>query len=332
MSSPQAAPEQAGTQSGPVELVIQVRIVEHGAAEYTAWQTRVGKLLETQPGFIGQTIYPPTPPAQVDWIVVQRFASTDNARHWLQSDHLHAALGEIESLFVGKDEVYLRTDVAAQAQEVSALITCAVAPHDEAGFLNWERETFQAEAKSVGFVGHRLDRPVPGIQEHWVIVLTFDSDANLTRWLESPERAALLKSGAKYQSDLQVRKTALGFGFWFGRDGSEKPTQLVIIKSNLVVLLVLYPIVFLWGLLVGDPILGAMGMPFWLALFIGNLFSTQVTGLWAIPVAMEWLKDWLVPHPTREAEVKGWTILLVLFVLSMALYAYLMTLPKLKYF
>ena len=37
-------------------------------------------------GFIKQTVMPPSPPAQVDWVILQRFASTEAAVAWLNSD------------------------------------------------------------------------------------------------------------------------------------------------------------------------------------------------------------------------------------------------------
>lgn len=53
---------------------------------------------------------------------------------------------------------------------------------------------------------------------------------------------------------------------------------------NLLVLLVLYPIVFLSGYFISAPFLDSKGVPFWLSLFVGNLFSTQLLGWLAVPV------------------------------------------------
>ena len=45
-------------------------------------------------------------------------------------------------------------------------------------------------------------------------------------------------------------------------------------KQNMVVLALLYPVVFIFGALVQTPLLmQRFGLPFWLALFIGNIIG-----------------------------------------------------------
>ena len=51
----------------------------------------------------------------------------------------------------------------------------------------------------------------------------------------------------------------------------------------MIVLLLLYPVVFLFGLWVQTPLLiGRAGLPFWLALFIGNVVSVLLLN-WLVP-------------------------------------------------
>ncbi len=310
--------------TGPVDLVIVTRIQDGGAQRYTAWQVQLGEELQGHPGFLCQQIVTPTPPAQVDWIVVQKFSSVEAAKSWLASEKLALALDEVRHLFVGTDDIYLRSDTSATASQVTALISCRVDQEHEAGFLAWEREMFQATAKAPGFIGQRLDRPVPGILDRWVITLTFDTDENLTGWLESPRRAALLERGEGFQRDMKIRKGDYGFGFWYRNPDNAPTPAMVIFKSNLVVLLVLYPIVFLWDYFIGGPYLLKNGMPFWLALFIGNFVSTQITGWWAVPKAFGWFHRWLSPTASTAETVRGFVILTLLCGLSMGLYAFLL--------
>ena len=64
----------------------------------------------------------------------------------------------------------------------------------------------------------------------------------------------------------------------------------------MVILLVLYPVVFLWGVWVGTPLLrDRLGMPLWLSLFIGNAFSVVLTGYLLTPWASRALAWWLAP-------------------------------------
>ena len=319
------------SQSGPVSLVIQTRVTDEGMAAYVKWQAKIGKSLEIRSGFLGQQVIAPSPPQQVDWIVIQRFKSLSEAQNWMQSDELHALLAEVKDSFVGQGDIFLRTESEDGKAPVTALISCHVATEDEAGFQAWETRAFKVESQAKGFVGHRLERPVPGIQENWVIALSFDSDQNLEAWLNSSERAALLEQGRAYQNDLKIRKAAYGFDFWSRPTGSPPPAPMFVLKTNLLVLLVLYPTVFLWGYLVSNPFIDSKGAPFWLSLFIGNLFSTQLLGWYVVPWAFKMFGAWLDPKPSQKTNMTGWVVLLALYAASMALYAYILTLPKLTF-
>ena len=73
-----------------------------------------------------------------------------------------------------------------------------------------------------------------------------------------------------------------GFEQWFpsAADGTSAPAAW---KQNMIVLLLLYPVVFLFGLWVQTPVLmGKAGLPFWLALFIGNVVSVLLLN-WLVP-------------------------------------------------
>lgn len=310
--------------TGPIDLVIVTRIRQGCEQQYTAWQIKLGEELRSQPGFLSQQLISPSPPEQVDWIVIQKFTGIEEAKVWLSSEKLRDALAEVRHLFVGKDDIYLRGDASATAPHVTALISCQVKPENEAGFLRWERDMFTATAQAPGFVGQRLDRPVPGISDRWVIALTFENDETLTAWLESPRRAALLKQGEQFPRDVRLRKGTYGFGFWRNENQSAATTPTSLFRSNLVVLLVLYPIVFLWDYLIGGPYIVGNGVPFWLALFIGNFVSTQLLGWWAVPKAFDWFQRWLDPQASVGESLRGYAVFTVGCVASMALYAYLL--------
>lgn len=322
----------ADTTSGAVALVIQTRIADEGVGAYIAWQTKVGKVLASRRGFLDQQVMAPGPPAQVDWIVIQRFETLDDAQEWMRSRELAELMAEVRPLFAGEDAVYLRSDVRGTRLPVSAAIACRVEPEDEAAFLEWETRAFQVEALAPGFLGHRLERPAPGIQDNWVITLTFESDRDLQNWLNSPERAQLIEEGQRFQNDLSIRTSNFGFDFWARPTDVPKPSKLWIMKTNLLVLLVLYPIVFLWGFFFSDPIFAKHGTPTWLWLFIANLFSTQIMGWYVVPWAFKRYSFWLGDNPGMNSEIIGWISVLVFYAISMAVYAYILTLKPLDYF
>ena len=80
-ASDTARPNPAG-----VTIVTQTRVVPDKAEAFANWQRDVSGIVAAQPGFIEQTILPPNPPTQLDWVILQRFATTENAVAWLRSD------------------------------------------------------------------------------------------------------------------------------------------------------------------------------------------------------------------------------------------------------
>ena len=65
----------------------------------------------------------------------------------------------------------------------------------EAEFAEWVESVRAAAAGFPGHVGSELQPPAEAHPEDWVTVYRFDSQANLDRWLDSPERASMMGIG-----------------------------------------------------------------------------------------------------------------------------------------
>ncbi|MBR1221826.1 antibiotic biosynthesis monooxygenase [Bradyrhizobium sp. U87765 SZCCT0131] len=310
---------------GPVALVIQRRIADEGFAAFARWSGAVAERLKSWPGFLGQEVVPPQPPAHVDWVLILRFASAAAARGWLQSDLREELLAQIRHHFVGPEDIHLLPD-AGQRQEtaVSAVISFKVPPGADDTFLAWQQRIQAAEAEFKGFLRHKIEPPIPGLHDDWIIILSFDSDAHLSAWLDSPERQALLAEGERFNAGMSVKRTSYGFNFWFPAGQAPAPGPAFIFKCNLLVLLVLYPIVYLWGFFVSRPLIDAHGVPFWLSLFIGNLVSTQLLGWWVVPAAFKAFDWWLKPTATTGRQIGGYALVAALYVVAMAIFALLL--------
>jgi antibiotic biosynthesis monooxygenase (ABM) superfamily enzyme len=305
-----------------VSLVVRRRLAEDSYEKYAAWQERVGARIANWPGFIDRQVIHPKPPLQVDWVVVQRFRDVESARGWLQSAERAQLIAEIKDEFVGNDDVHLFTEDAKHPSEAASVLISSRVPEDEeTAFLDWQRQICAAESRFDGFLGHKIERPVPGVQDDWVVVLSFDTDAHLNAWIDSPERKELLDAGEAYNEQLTLTKASYGFGFWTGNTSA---TPDPIFKSNLLVLLMLYPIVFLWGYLIGDTLL--KGLPFWLSLFIGNVVSTQLLGWFLVPWAFRRFGWWVKRDQPARVHIAGYAIVIALYAVSMAVYAGLIAL------
>ena len=307
-----------------VTLVTQTRVREARAEEFGRWQTSISAAAAEFPGFITQSVLPPNPPLQVDWVIQQRFTNVESASAWLRSERRARLLADGQPMLAGPDDVHLVRDSSAGVRPapVSAVISSRVRPGREAAFRAWEQRIACAQAKSPGFQGYRFEPPIPGVQDDWLAILRFDSERNLQAWLDSPERKKLLEEAAPLLEEFHARVVRTGFEQWFpsAADGASAPAAW---KQNMVVLLLLYPVVFLFGIWVQTPLLIAKaGLPFWLALFIGNVVSVLLLN-WLVPWASRGFGWWLAPARATagRTDLVGAALVVVLYGVWLFLFA-----------
>lgn len=283
-----------------VSIVTQTCVRPERAEDFARWQGETSNLIASFPGFIEQRLMPPNPPLQVDWVILQRFKSATDARRWLASPERQKRIEGAGPMLVGRDDVHIVQDDASAVRSapVSAVISTRVRPGREAEYRAWERKIAAAQSRARGLQGYRFEPALPGVQEDYVAILRFDTEANLHAWLQSPERKALVEEAAPFTEEFHTRTVQSGFEQWF-RDAVASGGELSVWKMDMLVLLLLYPIVFLWGVFVGVPLLAdKLGMPFAIALFLGNVFSVGLTG-WLVPLTARRFGWWLTPDPSR---------------------------------
>ena len=88
----------------------------------------------------------------------------------------------------------------------------------------------------------------------------------------------------------------------------------------MIVLLLLYPVVFLFGLWVQTPILmGRVGLPFWLSLFVGNVVSVLLLN-WLVPLTSRGFGWWLAPAG-RWTSLAGAALIVMLYAVWLFLFS-----------
>ena len=70
----------ASSRRGSVTIVTQTRVRPEDEEAFARWQDGTSRGDRGLSGFIQQTVMPPSPPAQVDWVILQRFADDSKAR------------------------------------------------------------------------------------------------------------------------------------------------------------------------------------------------------------------------------------------------------------
>jgi hypothetical protein len=299
-----------------VTIVTQTRVVPERTADFERWQRNASGIVTTQPGFLQLTVLPPSPPMQLDWVILQRFSNTKDALSWLGSKERERLLAEAQPMLVGQDDVHLVEDSAkgVRPAPASAVISTRIKPGQERAYREWERKIAAAQARAPGFQGYRFEPPVSGLQEDWLTILRFDSEENLQGWLASPERAKLLEEAHGFTDEYHTRIARTGFDQWFDDSAPSAPAW----KQNMIVLMLLYPVVVLFNALVQTPLLVQhAGLPLWGALFIGNAVSVVLLSL-LVPWASRLLGWWLSPPGgNTKAELGGIVLVLVTYALSL---------------
>jgi len=307
-----------------VTIITQTRVQAGAEEAFGRWQARISAVVAARPGFLEQSLLPPHSPDQVDWVILQRFQDSGSALVWLNSAERLALLAEAAPLLAGGDDVHLVTDIGdgARPAPASVVFSTRLKPGGEAAFRAWQQRVGAAQANAPGFQGYRFEPPTPGVQEDWLGILRFDSDANLQLWLGSSVRLALLKEAEAFTEAYRVRIARTGFDQWFGR-GPKPAESPPAWKQNMVVLALLYPVVFLFGHWVQSPLLmGGLGWPFWFALFVGNAVSVVLLSQ-LVPWAGRGLHWWLGGRGERRywAEFAGVALLVAFYAICMIVFA-----------
>jgi uncharacterized protein len=299
--------------AGTVTVVTQTRVRPESAERFARWQQETSAVVARFPGFIEQTVMPPSPPAQVDWVILERFASADTALAWLNSEQRLERIDCAASMLVGRDDINIVHDGGAGVlpSPVSAVISTRIKPGQESAYRAWEQRIAAAQSKAPGFQGYRFEPPVPGVQDNWLAILRFDTEANLQAWLESPERHKLLQEATPFTEEFHARIVRSGFDQWFttAATGAAAPP---VWKMNMLVLLMLYPVVFLFGYFVQTPFLTNRDLPFAIALFIGNVVSVVLL-TYLVPWSSERFSWWLQPARRRWIDIAGTAVLVALY-------------------
>ncbi|MFC5063253.1 antibiotic biosynthesis monooxygenase [Actinomycetospora atypica] len=173
---------------------------------------------------------------------------------------------------------------------VTVVVSHAVPAHDEAAFLAWQHRMTEAERRSPGHRGTELHPPVARVQDDWVAVTRFATEADLETWLSSPEREHLIRESERFR-DFRLQRVTASFGSWFPTNSGAGPATPSW-KTALSVLVGLYPTVVLLtlGLSAVWP-----AAPLWASLLVGNVLSVSALTWLVMPVVTRVLAFWLEP-------------------------------------
>ncbi|WP_406102138.1 antibiotic biosynthesis monooxygenase [Streptomyces sp. NBC_01003] len=292
--------------SGSATVVTSQKVREGLDEEYDRWQGKVNRAVRDFDGFEATETYPPGFGEEREWVVVFRFAGTDQLTAWLDSTARRELLAEGRWLLDGSptQEVLAggHIEVPDRVEGVTAVVSHDVRPGREEDFERWQEKILREQEKYPGFMGTEFFRPVEGIQDNWVIVFRYDTHEHLDAWLDSSSREHLLKEGRDYFASYDVRKVGTAFGGWFRFGSDEEERVPPSWKQAMTVVLALYPTVMVLNLTVGHEF-DVLGVPGYLGLFLGNILSVSILTWLLMPLVNRVLAFWLRPGRTRTVRV-----------------------------
>lgn len=303
-------------------IVAHLRVRPGAEEAFTHWQAAVNAALSAWPGFIQQTLMPPSPPVELRWTLFQWFDRDDAARGWLVSPQRQELLKAAQTILVGPDDIHIapaRGQTQASAPAYTVFET-RIKPGMEAAYRAWQHRIAAALSAAPGFQSYRFEPPIPGVRDTWLALVRFDTEAELKAWLDSADRLRFLHEVEPLASDRSVRTVESGFEQWFPEtQGPDSPAPW---KMSMIVLSVLYPTVFLIDTFIAFPLLGT-GIPSWLAIFFGNVICVLMLSL-LVPRMSRLLGWWL--DQTGEDKVRGnnWLglgVMIGIYAISLAAFA-----------
>ncbi|MET0704952.1 MAG: antibiotic biosynthesis monooxygenase [Mycobacterium sp.] len=263
----------------------------HDGPGFDGWLTGVVASARAAQGFVAAAASVHDQP-RFDWALAVTFGSEDALHAWLDSPDRGRILTEGESRGFWRSTTDLVIVDGSEPPPGVSAFQHSVVSGREADFHATQAELIDASGDFPGYEGTALFPP--GAGEQWLSVVRFRTPAQLSGWLYSAQRRAVLG---------ELRSSLAGE---FARVSSTTPFATTVRtengrtlmtpdwKSAMVVLLVLYPIVMILSRFMG-PVLDDWGAEPWLVVWLSNVVSVSALQWWLMPSISKPFRRWLDP-------------------------------------
>lgn len=269
----------------PTVLVAR-RVVPGKEALFAEWMTRITHAAQKAEGHVASDVQRPDSAHPDEWMIVYRFEDADSLDVWLESDIRMQLLKEGANLILGEPRVQIFA--APEADPGIRMVTSYLLKDGGASVHSAVHDDVMTELENYpGFRQREILDAVPGVQNETVVILTFDDDPSLRRWLESDERRQLLSRLDPHIEGTYTTNVLGGFAGWFTFDGSKEPPRW---KQALVVLIALFPITLLIAFVRSRLWPDAPIVP---AVFVGNVIGISLLTWLVMPPLTRRLSGWL---------------------------------------
>ena len=270
--------------------IVWRRVVPGEEAQAEAIMREIMMLSRQAEGFLGSEIFPPIPGVQDAYVVLYRFSRGSHLREWLASGRRQELLQKIDGLLAEPAHEFFFAHGRKQAGSASSVFAYRIRPDRQADFQDWRRRILEAVRKWNGFLGTESFDALDGVEPEFIVVVRFDSRANLDEWLKSKVRNDYMKEVRAYVQHYTLRRIGSGFEGWF--DTSENTAPPARWRQALVILSALFPVIMVMRRML-SPIFLALPLPiaFLILLSLDMAFLTYLV----MPRYSHLMNFWLRP-------------------------------------
>lgn len=256
----------------------------------------------------------------MDWASAVTFDTEADLHAWLDSAERSRVLrdGESRGYWCSTSD-FVIVDGHEPPQGVGAF-RHSVAEGREGAFRAIQNELNQVGARFPGYLGTALFEPDAGGE--WQSLVRFRTAEQLSQWLRSDERAAVL---GELRTSLTKEFAPVSSTTPFATTVRTENGRTIMTpdwKSAMLVLLVLYPTVMILSRFLG-PVFDRFGAQPWLALWLSNVISVSALQWWLMPSITRPFRRWLDPVDGAGLRVSlaGAAVIVVCYGVTLALFA-----------
>lgn len=297
-------------------FITAIKVRPDARKQFAVWQEKMNKVVSDFPGFVSLEMSPLKKANYIEWTSVQRFATNKDLKLWCNSEERKQLMNEVEPFLIDeKQDAIQELDPSQGNKNVTEVFVTRVTPENYDAYRAWASKIQQIEAQFLGYQGIYIQAPEKKRGGNWITILRFDTPEHLDAWLSSRERKAILKESESIVEELQSHRVISPFGGWFEDIAKSSGEKLAVWKQTMLVLLVLFPLVML-ELRFLTPL--TKGLNRSLATFIGNAISVALVSWPMMPLAIRFLKWWLVPgvvHRQRNIYL-GTIVVIILYLIE----------------
>ena len=172
-------------------------------------------------------------------------------------------------------------------REARVVSSYRLAEGAEGAHLMFHKRMLDALSHFDGFIARDVLDALPGVQDETVVILTFETTEDLRTWLDSDERATLLRELDRITVGSLTTNVVGGFAGWFPGRGQAEVKKW---KQAVVILAALFPVSFAATLFRSWAF---PDLPLAPAVLFANIVGVVVLTWFLMPPLTRALDEWL---------------------------------------